>query len=65
VVGTACDRVLSINGGPMWHSGLIRPLAQLETGWGRGKSRIPDRKIGERSIVMFGALNVVAPACVD
>jgi hypothetical protein len=34
VVKTAQDRTLSIDEGPMWHSGLIRMLAQLETGQG-------------------------------
>jgi hypothetical protein len=28
----------------------------------RGKWRIPDGKVGERSIVMFGATKVVGPA---
>jgi hypothetical protein len=31
----------------------------------RGKWRIPDGKVGERFVVMFGAPKVVAPACVD
>jgi hypothetical protein len=31
----------------------------------RGKWRIPDGKVGERSVVMFGALKVVAPTYVD
>jgi hypothetical protein len=26
---------------------------------------IPDGKVGERSVVMFGALKVVAPTCVN
>jgi hypothetical protein len=29
------------------------------------KWRIPDGKVGERYVVMFGALKVVAPACVS
>jgi hypothetical protein len=29
---TASDRALSIDGGPMWFSGLIKMLAQHETG---------------------------------
>jgi hypothetical protein len=31
----------------------------------RGKWRIPDGKVGERYVFMFGAPKVVAPACVD
>ena len=31
----------------------------------RGKWRIPDGKGGEWNVFMFGALKVVAPACVD
>jgi hypothetical protein len=31
----------------------------------RGKWRILDGKVWERSVVMFGAPKVVAPACVD
>jgi hypothetical protein len=31
----------------------------------RRKWRIQDGKVGERSVVIFRALNVVAPACVD
>jgi hypothetical protein len=31
----------------------------------REKWRILDEKVGERSVVMFGALKVVAPTCVD
>jgi hypothetical protein len=31
----------------------------------REKGRILDGKVGERSVVMFRALKVVAPACVD
>jgi hypothetical protein len=31
----------------------------------RGKWRIPDGKVGERSVVMFEALMVVAPTCVE
>jgi hypothetical protein len=34
VVGTASDRALSIDIGPMLFSGLIGMLAQLETGQG-------------------------------
>jgi hypothetical protein len=31
----------------------------------RGQWRIPDGKVGERSVVMFRASKVVASACVD
>jgi hypothetical protein len=31
----------------------------------RGKWRIPDGKVREKSVVMFGASKVVAPACVN
>jgi hypothetical protein len=31
----------------------------------KGKWRIPDGKVGERSIVMFKALKVLAPTYVD
>jgi hypothetical protein len=31
----------------------------------REKWRIPDGNVGERSVVMFKALKVVAPACID
>jgi hypothetical protein len=31
----------------------------------RGKWRIPDDKVGERSIFMFGAPKVIAPTYVD
>jgi hypothetical protein len=31
----------------------------------RGKWRIPDGKVGERFIVMFGAPKVVASPCID
>jgi hypothetical protein len=31
----------------------------------RGKWRIPDGKVGQRSVVMFGGLKVVAYTCVD
>jgi hypothetical protein len=31
----------------------------------KGKWRIPDGKVGERSVAMFGAPKVVASACVD
>jgi hypothetical protein len=31
----------------------------------RGKWIISDGKVGERSVIMFGAPKVVAPACVD
>jgi hypothetical protein len=31
----------------------------------RGKWRLPDGMVEERSIVLFGALKVVDPACVD
>jgi uncharacterized protein YndB with AHSA1/START domain len=34
-------------------------------GANRGKWRIHDGKVGERFVVMFEALKVVAPACVD
>jgi hypothetical protein len=42
----------------MWHN--MRPSGAI-----RGKWRIPDGNVGERSVVMFGTPNVVAPACVD
>jgi hypothetical protein len=68
VVGQATrDRALYSDGGPMgfmsfgfgiWHN--VRP-----GGATRGKWRIPDGKVGERSVVMFRALKVVAPTCVD
>jgi hypothetical protein len=31
----------------------------------RGKWRILDGKVGERSVVIFGALKVVALTCID
>jgi hypothetical protein len=34
VVRTARNRALSLNGGPMWHSELMKMLAQLKTGQG-------------------------------
>jgi hypothetical protein len=42
----------------LWHN--MRP-----GGATRGKWRIPDVKVGEWSVFMFGALKVVAPTCVD
>jgi hypothetical protein len=39
---------------------LMRP-----GGTTRGKWRIPDEKVGEWSVFMFGVSKVVAPACVN
>jgi hypothetical protein len=50
---TAHDRALSIDGGPMWFSGLIGMLAI------RGKLRIPDGKVGVWFVFMFEAPTVV------
>jgi hypothetical protein len=42
----------------MWH--------ELRQGRGtRGKWRIPDEKVSEWIVFMFGALNVIAPAYVN
>jgi hypothetical protein len=38
----------------------------MRPGWAAGgKWRIPNGKVGERFVVMFGALMLIAPACVD
>jgi hypothetical protein len=42
----------------MWHK--LRP-----GGATRGKRRIPNGKVGEKSVVMFRALKVVAPTYVN
>jgi hypothetical protein len=51
VVGTAHDRALSIDGGPMLAIG--------------GKWRIPNGKVRDWSVVMFRAPKVVASTYVD
>jgi hypothetical protein len=47
-----------VDGSECWHN--LRPGEEI-----RGKWRMPDGKVGERSIVMFGDLKVIAPACVN
>jgi hypothetical protein len=42
----------------VWHN--LRPGETARRKW-----IIPDRKVGERYIVIFGAPKVVASACVD
>jgi hypothetical protein len=42
----------------IWHN--VRPGGATSEKW-----RVPDEKVGERYVVMFRALKVVAPACVD
>jgi hypothetical protein len=56
---TAHNRAFSIDGGPMWFSGLIGMLAIRE------KLRIPDENVGVWSVFMFRAPKVVAPTYVD
>jgi hypothetical protein len=58
------DRVLSSDGGSMWYKLLVFEFVtnMRPGGATRGKWRIPDGKDGERSVVMFGAPKVVAPA---
>jgi hypothetical protein len=61
------DRALSIDGGPMWFIVFAFRMWQnmRPDGATRGKWRIPDGKVGEWSILVFGASKVVAPACVN
>jgi uncharacterized protein YndB with AHSA1/START domain len=51
----------------MWICLLVneKSLELRPGGETRGKWRIPDEKVGERYVVMFRALKVVAPACVN
>jgi hypothetical protein len=60
-------RALSSDGGPMWFiSFTFRIWHNVRLGGATiGKWRIPDGKVGERYVVIFGAPNVVASACVD
>jgi hypothetical protein len=61
---TTRDKALSFDGGPMWYKLLaFKFVANMRPGGAtRGKWRIPDGKVGERSVVMFGAPKMVAPA---
>jgi hypothetical protein len=53
---TASDRVLSIDGGPMWFSGLIVMFAQLEIGWAiREKLRI---RMGRSLCALFSCSKI-------
>jgi uncharacterized protein YndB with AHSA1/START domain len=64
---TAHDSAPSHDGGSMWICLLVneKSLELRPGGETRGKWRIPDEKVGERYVVMFRALKVVAPACVN
>jgi len=61
---TTRDRALSSDGGPMWFMVFAFEMCHNMRPGGatRGKWRIPDGKVGERSVVMFGAPKVVALA---
>jgi hypothetical protein len=57
----ACDGALSIDGGPMWFKAFaFRMWHKLRPGRAtKEKWRIPDGKVRERSVIMFGATKVV------
>jgi hypothetical protein len=52
VVGTARDRALSFNGGPMWFNGIFEMLAQLVTEQGN-YGKVENTRWEGRCVVYF------------
>jgi hypothetical protein len=64
---TAHNRTPSYDGGSMWICLLVneKSLELRPGGATRGKWKISYGKVRERPIVLFRALKVIAPICVD
>jgi hypothetical protein len=64
---TTHDRALSIDGGTMWFTAFAFGLwHNLRLGGAtRRKWRLPDGRVSEWAVFMFGVLKVVAPTYVN